>query len=96
MIRLFRLPWLVAATVILRRLRRGVLLLTAAVIRPVWTISATATMPAASAMHSETILSAIALVVPVLNRILLRLSATTGNESRQAADILTTFVRAAL
>src|SRR6185437_6384502 len=97
-IRLFRLPWLVAAAVVLRRLRRDVLLLTltAAVIGPVGTITAATTMPTAAAMHSEAILSAIALVVPVLSRILLRLAAAAGDESRQAADLVTAFVRAAL
>jgi hypothetical protein len=92
------LPWLVAAAVVLRRLRRDVLLLTltAAVIWPVGTITATTTMPTAAAMHSEAILSAIALVVPVLSRILLRLAAAAGDESRQAANLVTAFVRAAL
>jgi hypothetical protein len=68
------------------------LLLTAAKVGAIRTVS-TAAMTSAPAMHAETILATVALVVTVLvlAGILLRL-ATAGDECRQAADLLSTFL----
>jgi hypothetical protein len=74
------------------RLGRCALLLTAAKVGAIRTVS-TAAMTSAPAMHAETILATVALVVTVLvlAGILLRL-ATAGDECRQAADLLSTFL----
>jgi hypothetical protein len=68
------------------------LLLTTAKVGAIRTVS-TAAMTSAPAMHAETILATVALVVTVLvlAGILLRL-ATAGDECRQAADLLSTFL----
>ena len=77
------------------RLGRRALLLTAAKVGAIRTVS-TAAMTSAPAMHAETILATVATValvvtVLVLPGILLRL-ATAGDECRQAADLLSTFL----
>jgi hypothetical protein len=74
------------------RLRRCALLLITAKLGAIRTVS-TAAMTSTPAMHAETILATVALVVTVLvlAGILLRL-ATTGDECRQAADLLSTFL----
>jgi hypothetical protein len=74
------------------RLRRCALLLISAKLGAIRTVS-TAAMTSTPAMHAETILATVALVVTVLvlAGILLRL-ATTGDECRQAADLLSTFL----
>jgi hypothetical protein len=74
------------------RLGRCALLLTTAKVGAIRTVS-TAAMTSAPAMHAETILATVALVVTVLvlAGILLRL-ATAGDECRQAADLLSTFL----
>jgi hypothetical protein len=51
-------------------------------IGPLGTIPATAAMTTTTTMHSETILTTIALVVAVRAGILLRLSAATSDERR--------------
>jgi hypothetical protein len=68
------------------------LLLTTAKVGAIRTVS-TAAMTSAPAMHAETILATVALVVTVLvlAGILLRL-ATAGDECRQAADLLSAFL----
>ena len=68
------------------------MLLTTAKVGAIRTVS-TAAMTSAPAMHAETILATVALVVTVLvlAGILLRL-ATAGDECRQAADLLSTFL----
>lgn len=65
------------------------MLLTAAKVGAIRTVS-TAAMTSAPAMHAETILATVALVVTVLvlAGILLRLLSTAGDECRQAADLL--------
>ena len=74
------------------RLRRCALLLITAKLGAIRTVS-TAAMTSTPAMHAETILATVALVVTVLvlAGILLRL-ATTGDECRQTADLLSTFL----
>ena len=76
------------------RLGRCALLLTAAKVGAIRTVS-TAAMTSTPAMHAETILATVALVVTVLvlAGILLRL-ATAGDECRQAADLLSAFLAA--
>ena len=68
------------------------MLLTTAKVGAIRTVS-TAAMTSAPAMHAETILATVALVVTVLvlPGILLRL-ATAGDECRQAADLLSAFL----
>lgn len=68
------------------------MLLTAAKVGAIRTVS-TAAMTSAPAMHAETILATVALVVTVLvlGGVLLRL-ATAGDECRQAADLLSAFL----
>lgn len=68
------------------------MLLTTAKVGAIRTVS-TAAMTSAPAMHAETILATVALVVTVLvlAGILLRL-ATAGDECRQAADLLSAFL----
>jgi len=70
------------------RLRRCALLLITAKLGAIRTVS-TAAMTSTPAMHAETILATVALVVTVLvlAGILLRLT-TAGDECRQAADLL--------
>ena len=70
------------------------MLLTTAKVGAIRTVS-TAAMTSAPAMHAETILATVALVVTVLvlAGILLRL-ATAGDECRQAADLLSAFLAA--
>jgi len=70
------------------RLGRCALLLTTAKVGAIRTVS-TAAMTSTPAMHAETILATVALVVTVLvlAGILLRLT-TAGDERRQAADLL--------
>ena len=73
------------------------MLLTAAEVGAIRTVS-TAAMTSTTAMHAETILAAVAtfalvVTVLVLAGILLRL-ATTGDECRQAADLLSAFLAA--
>jgi hypothetical protein len=70
------------------RLGRCALLLTTAKVGAIRTVS-TAAMTSTPAMHAETILATVALVVTVLvlAGILLRLT-TAGDECRQAADLL--------
>jgi hypothetical protein len=92
-----RLARLVAALTFVRRgLRRCALRLTAAEIGAVGTITTTAAMAPAATVHSETILTAIALIMAILvrARILLRLSttATTGNECRKTTDLVAAFM----
>jgi hypothetical protein len=74
------------------RLGRCALLLITAKVGAIRTIS-TAAMTSTPAMHAETILATVALVVTVLvlAGILLRL-ATAGDECRQAADLLSAFL----
>lgn len=69
------------------------MLLTAAKVGAIRTVS-TAAMTSAPAMHAETILATVALVVTVLvlAGILLRLLSTAGDECRQAADLLSAFL----
>jgi len=76
------------------RLGRCALLLITAKVGAIRTIS-TAAMTSTPAMHAETILATVALVVTVLvlAGILLRL-ATAGDECRQAADLLSAFLAA--
>jgi hypothetical protein len=93
---LFRLTrWFVAAF-IGRRLRRGVLWIAAAEIGAIRTVAATATaaMPATTAVHSETVLATVALIKAVPG-ILLRLPAAC-DERGQSARILPAFRAAAL
>ena len=74
------------------RLGRCALLLTTAKVGAIRTVS-TAAMTSTPAMHAETILATVALVVTVLvlAGILLRLT-TAGDECRQAADLLSAFL----
>ena len=99
---LLRLTWLIAAAFVLCRLRGRALLMAAAVVRPILSVTTTTTTVAApTAMHAETVLVAIALVaitlvaialvVTVLPGVLLRLTAA-GYECRQATDILPAFM----
>src|SRR5216683_6566302 len=93
-----RLARLVAATAFVRRrgLRRGALRLISAKIGTVGTIT-TAAMATPATVHSETILTAIALIMAilVLARSLLGLStAATRNECRQTTDLLAAFLAA--
>ncbi len=105
---LLRLPRLVATAVVLCRLRRSALLVTAAIVGPILTETTAATVTAPTAMHAEPVLIAITLVaitlvavtliaitliVTVLTGILLWLTAA-GYECRQAANILSAFVSA--
>ena len=89
------MPRLVAAAVVLYRLRCRALLMAAPKIGPVGPEPATTAMASTATMHSEAILTTITLVVPVRPRILLRLSAACY-ERRQAADLLSTFMTALL
>ena len=74
------------------RLGRCALLLTAAKVGAIRTVS-TAAMTSAPAMHAETILATVALVVTVLVLAGIRLRlATAGDECRQAADLLSAFL----
>jgi hypothetical protein len=74
------------------RLGRCALLLTTAKVGAIRTVS-TAAMTSAPAMHAETILATVALVVTVLVLAGIRLRlATAGDECRQAADLLSTFL----
>jgi hypothetical protein len=74
------------------RLGRRALLLTAAKVGAIRTVS-TAAMTSAPAMHAETILATVALVVTVLVLAGIRLRlATAGDECRQAADLLSAFL----
>jgi len=78
----------------MRWLRRGALLVMAAAkVRTILTITAATAMPPSPSMHAEPILTAVTLVVTVLCRILLRL-ATTSDERRQPADVLSAFMAA--
>ena len=70
------------------------LVMTAAKVRAILTIPAAATMPPPAPMHAEPILTAVALVVTVLPGRLLRLWTAAGDESRQAADVLSALVAA--
>lgn len=68
------------------------MLLTAAKVGAIRTVS-TAAMTSAPAMHAETILATVALVVTVLVLAGIRLRlATAGDECRQAADLLSAFL----
>lgn len=69
------------------------MLLITAKVGAIRTIS-TAAMTSTPAMHAETILATVALVVTVLvlAGILLRLLSTAGDECRQAADLLSAFL----
>jgi hypothetical protein len=68
------------------------LLLTTAKVGAIRTVS-TAAMTSAPAMHAETILATVALVVTVLVLAGIRLRlATAGDECRQAADLLSAFL----
>lgn len=91
--RLLRLPGLVATAFVVSRLGRCALLLITAKVGAIRTIS-TAAMTSTPAMHAETILATVALVVTVLvlAGILLRLLSTAGDECRQAADLLSAFL----
>jgi len=75
-------------------LGRCALLLITAKLGTIRTVS-TAAMTSTPAMHAETILATVALIVTVLvlAGILLRL-ATAGDECRQAADLLSAFLAA--
>ena len=84
------LAWLVAAAIVLRGLRRRTLPMPAAEIRTIRTVAATTTM-ATTATMSEAILS-LTLVVSVRSRVLLRLTAATGNESGKTTNILSAFM----
>jgi hypothetical protein len=76
-------------------------LLLAAIVRAIRTVS-TAAMTSTPAMHAETILApvlatvlapfALVVTVLVLAGILLRLATTAGDECRQAADLVSTFL----
>jgi len=69
--------------------------MTAAEIGPVRAVSASAAMTATATMHSKTILAAIALVMTVLPRILLRLlPPATRDERGKAAYLLSPFMAA--
>lgn len=89
------MPRLVAAAVVLYRLRCRALLMAAPKIGPVGPEPATTAMAPTATMHSEAILTTITLVVTVRRRILLRLSAACY-ERRQAADLLSPFMTALL
>jgi hypothetical protein len=95
-----RLARLVAALTFVRRgLRRCALGLTSAEIGAVGTITTAAAMAPATPVHSETILTAIALIMAILvrARILLRLSttaATASNECRKSTNLVAAFLPA--
>jgi len=63
---LLRLTWLVAAAFILCRLRGRALLMAAAVVRPILSVTTTTTVAAPTAMHAEAVLVAVALVAIAL------------------------------
>ena len=82
------------AAVVLRRLRGGALLILMSATEIGTVVTVAAAMASAPPM-SEAVLTAIALIVAVRSRILLRLSAA-GNECGKAADILLPAVLSAL
>jgi hypothetical protein len=84
----------VPATFVRRWLRRcALLVMTAAKVRTILTITSATAMAASPPMHAEPILTAVTLVVTVLPRILLRLAAA-GDERGQSADFLSAFMAA--